>query len=493
VFGVRAVDEAGAEEPFLEWGRNAFSFRTFQQSPGPTLSISEPGVGSFNFRGTALPGQSEIGVDAELRFTWSASAEEYGGEIWGYSWGVDIADLDPESNVGWSPWSQLLSTPEPIVFSKPSTHTFHVRVRDLAQATTTGTIVLRVIDFPMEHDALYVDDSFDDLYPRDHEHDGFWRSRFEGDAEPIDVGEFHAHLDNDRGALSPQAPSLEELSHYRLVLWENRGSGYNGTSALLKVAAIKSTLAAYLKGGGQLWLGGRMTVAATDLDATGLRAYLVYPKEELGPGNFAWDFLKLHSTKINNDKGFAADGKNNIVGVKPFPGKPAIYDAMQVDPSKLNPFAQNRGVSHADAVFDPILAQGEPGFRGIVDSVYIYCANGPENLGQGSVYHERLVALRWHDPDPDRERTPSTDPWIGSGKKNLQPRLPRTAIGHEKSSAGVPHRLPWVPVELRVRRRAGQPAPHRRTHVGTDRGRDSFLLHRNGLVGFRYRRSRGSL
>lgn len=64
-------------------------------------------------------------------------------------------------------------------------------------------------------------------------------------------------LVNDRGALNPEAPTLAELSRYRIVLWECKGSGYNGTTSLLKVTETQPFLAAYLKAGGKLWLGGR--------------------------------------------------------------------------------------------------------------------------------------------------------------------------------------------------------------------------------------------
>ena len=147
-----------------------------------------------------------------------------------------------------------------------------------------------------------------------------------------------------------------------------------------------------------------MNVAATDADATGLRANLVYPKEELGPGNFAWDFLKLHSTRIGNSKGLAQNGKDNLARVRPFPGRPPIYEGMELDISKLNPAAVTRGASHADAIFDPLFAHSEADFKGIIDSLYVYGATGPEFLTppRSSSFENRLTGTRWHDPDPGR-------------------------------------------------------------------------------------------
>ena len=103
----------------------------------------------------------------------------------------------------------------------------------------------------------------------------------------------------------PHWPTLhdEELGRYKMILWECYGSGYNASSGLLKVTNFQRILAAYLNTGGKLWLGGRMTVAATIPEASGLRAILTYPIEDLGPGNFAYDFLKLLQDNIKAEKG----------------------------------------------------------------------------------------------------------------------------------------------------------------------------------------------
>src|SRR5258705_13378633 len=61
------------------------------------------------------------------------------------------------------------------------------------------------------------------------------------------------------------------------------------------------------------------------------------------------------------------------------------------------------GFGYSDAVFDPIYAEAEEGFRGDIDSLYAYGTSGVEVLGKTSSYQGRLCALRWHDPDPARE------------------------------------------------------------------------------------------
>jgi hypothetical protein len=183
-----------------------------------------------------------------------------------------------------------------------------------------------------------------------------------------------------------------------MVLWECLGSGYGGESALLNLSALRPVLGPYLSAGGTLWVGGRQTVAATTPAANRIRADFVYPKT-LDAGNFCYDYLKLHSPLIDNDGG--ADRRNTLVST--LPADPEIYPHMTLDPGKLHPTQAGRsGQGHADAVMDPIFAEQEPGFRGDVDSLYYYGAAGPILEGRGSTYHNRLCAVRWHDPDPDR-------------------------------------------------------------------------------------------
>lgn len=407
VFGVRAVDIAGSEEPFLDFGRNAFKFQAFANGGRPNLTISEPAVGSFTFRGIAPPQETEVPTGRRLRFTWQGNADEYGGTIEAYSWGLDIPDLDQEGpGSGWSAWGLTTGNFEPIVFTTAGIHVLYVRVRDVAGAITLATLIMNVIEFSFDKELLYVDDSFDDLKPRDNEHDAFWRDRISGYGgfSPEEVGEHHAHLDNDRGALSPVEPLLDEMGRYKLVVWECRGSGYNGSTALLKSTETRPTISSYIGAGGKLWIGGRMTVAATIATASGQNADLTYPKEELAPGDFAWDFFKLHSSRINNDKAGDQNGRHNIAKAIPFPGRPEIYPEMSVDVDKLNLAARLRGVSHADAVFDPLFAHSEPDFRGTIDSLYTYGSSAVHLLqpASSSTYENRLVAIRWHDPDPNR-------------------------------------------------------------------------------------------
>ena len=413
IFGVRAVDVAGAVEPVLAFGQNAFKFQAFPQGGKPDLIIREASIGAVAFRGLGAPQEVEVPANRKLRFSWSASAERYGGTIEAYSWGLDIPDISvegPES--GWSGWGPITSPLTPITFPNAGTHVLYVRARDVAGSITLAQLILNVIDFSFDREVLMVDDSFDNLDPIDSEHDDFWRDMVNFYAANSDIpvdqfGIFPVHGTADRGNLQPNVPLLSDLAKYKALIWENLGSGYNSDSALIRSTALSPRLSAYLRAGGKLWLGGRMTVAATTPDPNLIGADLTYPKTELGPGDWAWDFLKLHSSNIRNDKG--TDGKNLLHSVRWFQLQtgafmPAIYDTMTVDISKLPLLRQALGgYSHCDAVFDPNFAESEPDFRGDIDTLYAYGSAGPEVQGKTSQYDKKLVALRWHDPDPDRE------------------------------------------------------------------------------------------
>jgi len=290
----------------------------------------------------------------------------------------------------------------------------YVRARDVAGSITLAQLILNVIDFSFDREVLMVDDSFDNLDPNDAEHDAFWHDMVNfytanSDISVDQFGEFEIHGPGDRGNLQPNVPLLSDLAKYKVLVWENMGSGYNSDSALIRSTALSPRLSAYLRAGGKLWLGGRMTVAATTPSPNLSGADLTYPKTELGPGDWAWDFLKLHSSKINNDKGtnvahlfHAARWFPNVNSPTGF--MPAIYDTMSVDVTKL-PILRVAlgGFSHSDAVFDPNFAESEPDFRGDIDTLYAYGSAGPEVQGKTSQFDKKLCAQRWHDPDPDRE------------------------------------------------------------------------------------------
>ena len=408
IFGVRAVDLVGAVEPILQLGRNVVKFQTSPRGAKPTLCIQEENIEPACFRGTGGPQEVEVPAHRKLHFTWSAVPDSVAGPIAAFSWGLDIPDIQVEGpGSGWSPWGPIQGAEPAIVFSTPGIHVLYVRVRDLAGSVTLAQLILHVFEFSFDKEVLLVDDSFDNLDPRDSEHDAFWHDMISfyvahSDLSAGEFTEFDVFGHGDRGNFSPIIPSLSNLSQYKLLIWNNSGWGYSAQSGLIKATAYSKSLSVYLRGGGKLWLSGSMTVGATTPDSLGNGADLTYPKTELKPGDWTWDFLKLESTKIINDRG--SDKRNLMHSVRSFAGSPVVYDTLVVDLDKVNGYGQlYGGFAWADAVFDPIYADAHPDFRGDIDTLYAYGAAGPEFQGViAPVYNNRLCAIRWHDPDPNR-------------------------------------------------------------------------------------------
>jgi hypothetical protein len=401
VLGVRAVDEAGAVEPFLDFGRNAILVHTTPNAGVPQVTLASD-LGSFSFSGLDAPKEIEAIANLPMTFAVYATAEEYGEEIAGWRWGVDLADV--ESDEGWSAWTTDSILP-PISFSQGQVHTLFVEARDAGGGLTRALLIFDVTDAPMDRALLWVDDSRDKVVPNDTQLDAFWNSLIQDSGRfdmASDVFKYEAHGEDDVYNAYPIPPTLAQLGRYRLIIWECFGDGYNGVTGLLSATSFHPRLGLYLRAGGQLWVDGALTVPAMLASSNGVNADFVYPKNVASQLNsFAFRFMKLASEQIRNAKGVPPD--DNMIGVKPFPGRTAIYPQMDQDPAKISPYKGS--ISHGDVVVDPIYAQ-DRGFAGVIDSLYVYQARRT-----GSTYNNKLNAIRWHDPDPAREH--GRTQWFG--------------------------------------------------------------------------------
>ena len=405
IFGIRAVDDQGAIEPVLQLWRNVIRFQALSKGGKPTLCIEETDFAPICFRGFGGPQEVQVPAKRALNFTWQGIPDSVVGPILGYSWGLDLPDVSVEGpGSGWSGWGPSLYPVPAIKFNQPGIHVLYVRVKDISESVTMATLILNVIEFTFDREVLLVDDYLDNLTPRDSEHDAFYHEMIANSGLPPEqFSEFATFGPNDRGSLVPIMPDLRQLGPYKLVIWDNAAWGFNFTSGLFHATVQFPLLSSYLRAGGKLWITGSLTVAATTPDTTARNfSDLIYPKS-LGPGNWAWEFLKLRSPLINNDKG---DHKQNLLhSVHPFPGVPIFYEGMAVDSTKLTAYEMdNGGIRFSDALFDPMYAEADPSFRGDVDTLYAYGAAGPEYQNRFSPYNNKPCAIRWHDPDPAREQ-----------------------------------------------------------------------------------------
>jgi hypothetical protein len=384
ILGVRAVDVAGAVEPFLDLGRNVFKFQAFLSGGKPEVTL-QTAAGTFAFRGTAAPIEADFVAGLNLAVQVTCLAEQYGETCDGWRWGIDLVDLD--SPEGWSDWTTASNLPE-TRFPAPGFHVFYLEARDAAGNTTQCKLILNILDAPFDREVLLVDDSFDNVAPTDAQNDAFWQDLIADYVAHSDLSleqffNFSAYGAEDRGTLMPQVPSLEELLRYKLVIWDSGPGGYNGDSALIRAALLLSPrLSVYLQAGGKVWLEGRAVRALSQ--CVGVCADL-----ELVPA--AESFLCRYFALCTNALRSPTKATDLMQEAVPCPG--IGFPPLFADSSK--------GAIPDDVVLDPILEP--PGFRGDIDSLYAHGAVGPRlQPPVSSSLEGKPIAIRWHDPAPDR-------------------------------------------------------------------------------------------
>lgn len=437
VFAARAIDRVGAVEPFIDWDRapenpgNAFRFIASETGGLPDLSIrcaQLPKLAQFPFRGTTKVFRDEVPVFTDLEFDWTASAQEYGGRIDAYSWGLDVADLEAEgAGSGWSPWGAFTRTPEPIRFRLPGPHVLYVRARDTNGAITLGTVVIRAFPVPLNRGLLVVDDYLNERYPSDGQHDAWWRDRL------VETGRFTAEeVSNpdmwfetggagDRRYLKNEPPPLSRLVLHESVLWIVQGTGWCGMTGLLRSGVLTEDLRTWLGFGGKLWVVGTRTLTAmtrAEFDCNDPRSMFYRANDPTTPagehtmplrfeaGHLAQDIFKLATDQAENAG--TDNGKDTLVGVRPHDPANPEFGPMNVDSTRFTRvYWESQALAGCDAIFDPVFTSRIEGYRGVVDSLYRYvdaASVRPINgVVSGSRFRDRLCATRWHDPDPARE------------------------------------------------------------------------------------------
>ncbi len=399
LLGVRAVDADGAAEPFLDIARNVVKIKALAVPPSPTILLDDLVLGPIQGSGTGTVEEATVPRGVALHIQVACSAAAYGGVCAGNRWGIDLPD--PDGETGWSAWADRDVLPE-IRFADPGDHTLYVEARDSQGSVSRLAVVLHVVPMPFDRSTLWVDDLRSlggTVEPTDQTVDAFWRQLFDNSGRfggtPSDsVWTYNCYGLNDAQYLPPRAPDLGLLGRYRLLIWY-ADLGYNGLSALYQSTGYRNrNLQAYMAAGGQLWVVGSQTVAG--MMRGGTSAPNSYPLAPT-PGDFAYDFMKLASGRIENalaGNRLGTRSTDNMIGADPYPGLPVIYPQLQQDSTRWNPF--RKAIPFADAVFDPIRAENIPGFTGVIDSLYIYKAVEPT-----SAYNNRLTAIRWHDMNPN--------------------------------------------------------------------------------------------
>ena len=220
IFAVQAMDMCGKTTEQFNRETNVRQF-IVNAVAGPLLTVAEPLLSANRFLGMSMnPRSYEFPADLALNFAWRADASSYGGEIAGYRYGWDVADInDPNA---WDVRFSLAHTSAPPMAFSAGTHTFFVEAIDNIGKITLGRIQLFIVPFTMERNLLWVDDfpsseftQIDYVLPTESQHDAFWLDicgRAQGFDPALDVWDaYYAH--------NSRPPEFSRIRMYRNIIW----------------------------------------------------------------------------------------------------------------------------------------------------------------------------------------------------------------------------------------------------------------------------------
>ena len=97
LFACQAMDTMGAVSLGLDYATEVFNFQVRANYFAPQVVLNELYLGT-----TTTNMETEIASGQPLNFSWSASADAYGGTIVSYRHGFDLIDPDDPNDPGWS-------------------------------------------------------------------------------------------------------------------------------------------------------------------------------------------------------------------------------------------------------------------------------------------------------------------------------------------------------------------------------------------------------
>jgi len=394
LFGVRAIDEAGAVEPYLHMWGNTTYFKTMPGYGRPTLTICE-GASCHEYPSDGPVWKREAPVNKQLMFSWTGDASLYGGTITGYTYGVDIEDLNDPSE--WEGWSAEIRSAS-VIFHEPGVHYFYVKVRDYADEETIGIVELDIIQFLFDRSLLLVDDYFD-LVPTDLVHDTYVQNVFARYRAYTDTMYIFNYYHSGPGGNpreysgAVEEPALAELTRYKVILWDCYGP-QSGFDVALNRVCNKGTMDVYVKGGGRVCLYGTELLRATDLR-------LNYPSDMSDPNNlwrrdtFVYKFIKITGSfdrtfyrTTNKSDGFRGATPNRKIS--------NAIPILDVDTTKAGVSAQ--GLWLIESCTSPMQTLGQR-----PDTLFFFRSNYTT-----SPFSKTACGLRFFDPFSD-----SKVMWLG--------------------------------------------------------------------------------
>jgi len=271
VFAERGVDIAGATEKNLQFVTNIRHFTVTNRNAGPLL-IVRSSILNRPLDGARGPDdfarkQLQIFEGETVSFTWSASADDYGGEIVGYTYALDDTSSFPGMDV-----RQTGATFQPSALT-PGNHVLYVRTIDDGGLITNLVLPLLIVhpDFKNPGRAraiLFVDDSStgplgNGSGPTDQVETDWWTLGPGGVGPLFSLGVPYTEWDTIEqglgGVEGRKQPAPNDLKDYSTVIWTTDASNGGSTqTGLFKTVAggDYSELQGYLRAGGTLILTG---------------------------------------------------------------------------------------------------------------------------------------------------------------------------------------------------------------------------------------------
>lgn len=361
VFGVRAIDEAGAVEPLLESQRNMLGFTVTAEVSQPYVTVSEPKLGSYRFPGnTGDVWELDVPSGQSIRFSWTGDASYYGSQPGNVNFALDIPDPDDESlrdpagRGGWIGWGKWRSLQSPIVFTPEdagATHFFYLLMRDVSDnrsSTRRCIIKMRVIAFTFSKFALVVDDAiFQSATPTDEAHDNYIENvllRRLHDFGTIERFNHYIRQPNGNETGNSRVMTLPTVADYQHICYSvQRGS--NAMIGLGRRDASGSTntsLTAFLGAGGRLFLFGGQLAAANRWDFQ----HPFSPPDETdltGRGYIYYRFMYMRNLVVSSTSQGAGTCYEPVSGLVAARSLHPAYPDLLLDRTKWDPFEEVGG------------------------------------------------------------------------------------------------------------------------------------------------------
>jgi hypothetical protein len=316
LFWVRSIDEAGAIEPWPKspnhWPGYFFYYFSQPELQGPILALTSTALGHYRGQGSSRD-STEYVYDRPISITWTGDASDYGGDLDGFRWGVDITDLNDPSDPGWATgWNRNLAGFSGLTFTDRTApiHDLIVQVRDTNGAITTSTLRITLVTFEFDQDVLFVDDDFETggngFAPTSPEHQAFMTTVLKQSlaalGRPVRVNLYDVFPDPS-APYNFKPPRLTDFKHYRVVVWDaGRAPVYNSLwtlAAVNKATPLSKAdpLAVYLESGGNLIISGFTNARSTIKDIP-TNSITIGENEGLIPGinNIAIDYWHIPNT-----------------------------------------------------------------------------------------------------------------------------------------------------------------------------------------------------